>query len=115
MFDFNTVSKRYFGIKLSYIDEEEKVHTAQLEVEPPKIKVLKKITALSKARKVDGEDAENQDVMAELSEAVRNLLSKNKGEYKVPMDYIDDLNFDQMQGILTAYFEWLSKEKNSPN
>jgi len=115
MFDITTISKRYFGIKLSYIDEEEKAHVAQLEVSPPKIKVLKKITALSKARKVDGEDAENQDVMAELSEAVKSLLSKNKNEYKVPMEYIDDLDFDQLQGILTAYFEWLSKEKNSPN
>jgi len=115
MFDINTVSKRYFGIKLSYIDEEEETHTAQLEVEPPKIKVLKKITALSKMRKNDSEDSENQDVMAELSEAVRTLLSKNKNEYKVPMEYIDDLDFDQLQGILTAYFEWLAKEKNSPN
>ena len=74
---------------------------------PPKIKALKKITALSKSR--------DEDAMSDLSTAVGMILSKNKAGYIVPDDVIDDLDLDQMNKILTAYFEWLSKSKNSPN
>lgn len=98
MFDISTVNKRYFVIKINDIT---------LEVEPPKIKMLKKITALSKSR--------NEDAMDDLAEAVRMILSKNKTGYKVPEEIIDELDFDQLNEILTAYFEWLSKEKNSKN
>ncbi len=98
MFDISTVSKRYFGIKLGDLS---------LEVEPPKIKALKKITALSKSR--------DEDAMDDLSTAVGMILSKNKSGYTVPDSVIDDLDLDQMNEILTAYFEWLAKSKNSPN
>jgi len=98
MFDISTVNKRYFNIKIGDLT---------LEVEPPKLKVLKKITSLSKSR--------NEDAMDDLSEAVGMILSKNKSEYKVPQEVIDELDLDQMNEILTAYFEWLSKEKNSKN
>lgn len=107
MFDISTISKRYFEIKLTVTDNEEKVHNATLEVEPPKVKALKKLFAISKAAK--------EDAMDELSEAVRKLLSKNKSHYDVPMEYIDDLNFDQLQEILRSYFNWVSEKKNSPN
>lgn len=98
MFDVSIVSKRYFDIKIGDIS---------LEVEPPKIKVLKKITALSKAR--------NEDAMEDLSSAISMILNKNKSGYKVSDELIDELDFDQMNEILTAYFEWLAKSKNSPN
>ena len=98
MFDISTVNKRYFEIKLNDI---------RLEVEPPKVKTLKKILALSKAR--------NEDAMDELAEAVRILLSKHKSGYKVPEELVDGLDLDQLNSILTAYFEWLAQEKNSPN
>lgn len=98
MFDISTVSKRYFSIKINGV---------ALEVEPPKLKTLKKITSLSKSR--------NEDAMNDLAEAVGMLLNKNKSNYQVSEDFIDDLDFDQMNEILTAYFEWLAKSKNSPN
>ncbi|GCD13127.1 hypothetical protein [Clostridium tagluense] len=98
MFDLNIVSKRYFTIKIGEL---------VLEVEPPKLKALKKITALSKAK--------NEDTMDELAEAVGMILSKNKSGHNVPDELIDELDLDQMSQILTAYFEWLSKAKNSPN
>lgn len=98
MFDISTVSKRYFAIK---------INDTVLEIEPPKLKTLKKITSLSKSR--------NEEAMDDLSEAVGMILSKNKSGYKVQQDLIDDLDFDQMNEILTAYFEWLAKSKNSPN
>lgn len=98
MFDINIVSKRYFSIKINDLT---------LEVEPPKLKALKKITALSKSR--------NEDTIDDLSEAVGMILSKNKLGIKVSDEIIDELDLDQMNEILTAYFEWLSKEKTSKN
>lgn len=98
MFDISTVSKRYFEIKIGSI---------KLEVEPPKIKALKKIMAISKS-------ADN-DSMDELANAIKMILDKNKTNYKVPDKIIDELDFDQMTEILTAYFEWLKKNKNDPN
>jgi len=98
MFDINTINKRYFSIKLDEV---------ALEVEPPKIKVLKKITALSKVRE--------EDAMDDLAEAARLILSKNKTGFEVPLDIIDNLNFDELNEILTKYFEWLANTKKSPN
>lgn len=98
MFDINSVSKRYFNIKIGDLT---------LDVEPPKIKVLKKITSLSKTK--------NEDAMEDLAEAVRMILSKNRTEYKVPEEIIDELDFDQLSEILTEYFAWMAKNKNSPN
>lgn len=98
MFNINTVSKRYFHIKIDDL---------ALEVEPPKLKVLKKITALSRSR--------NEDAIDDLSAAVGMILSKNKANYKVPDEVIDELDLDQMNEILTEYFEWLAKSRKDPN
>ncbi len=98
MFDISTVSKRYFGIKINDLE---------LEVEPPKVKVLRKITSLANEK--------NEDVMENLAEAVKMILSKNKTGYQVPDDIIDELDFDQLTEILTAYFNWIGKVRNSPN
>nr|WP_300380080.1 hypothetical protein [Clostridium sp.] len=98
MFDISIVNKRYFNIKINDVI---------LDVEPPKLKVLKKITALSKSK--------NEDAIDDLAEAVGMILNKNKSGYKITSEMVDDLDLDQMNEVLTAYFEWLSKEKNSPN
>lgn len=108
MFDISTVSKRYFEIKLSLTDEDDNItKSIELEVEPPKLKFLKELMAIQKTS--------NEDAIDDLSNAITKMLSKNKSKYKVPIEFIDDLNYDQMQEILIAYFDWLSKEKNSKN
>jgi hypothetical protein len=107
MFDISTISKRYFKIKLTAIDDSNEKHSIELEVEPPNVKALKSLTAISKAA--------DDEAIDELTEAVQKMLSKNKSGYKVPMEYIDALNFDELQGILAAYFGWLADTKNSPN
>lgn len=108
MFDISTVSKRYFEVKLTLTDDnDEEIKNIELKVEPPKIKMLKKLMAVWKASKADAMD--------ELAEAIQKLLSKNKDGYKVPMEYIDELDYDQMNELLTEYFKWLGKEKNSKN
>lgn len=98
MFDISTVNKRYFDIKINNIE---------LEVEPPKLKALKKITALSKSL--------NEDAIEDLTAAVITILNKNKTGYKISDELIDELDFDQLSEILTAYFEWLGREKTSKN
>ena len=98
MFDIRTINKRFFRIKIDGLE---------LDVEPPKIKVLKKILSLSKQQ-----DEESID---QLSEAVGLILSKNKSNYKVSEDIIDELDIDQYKAILTEYFKWIAEVKNSPN
>ncbi|MGJ8756269.1 hypothetical protein [Clostridium botulinum] len=97
MFDISTVSKRYFDIRINGVI---------LEVEPPKLKALKKITNLSKSK--------DEEAIDDLTEAVKMILSKNKSKHDVT-ELIDELDFDQLSQILTAYFEWLAREKNSKN
>ncbi len=98
MLDISTINRRYFNIKINDVE---------LEVEPPKIKVLRKIVDLSKNH--------NNNAIDELSEAVKMILSKNKTGYKVPDEVIDELDMDQYLTILTEYFKWLNEVKNSPN
>jgi len=99
MFDLSAVNKRYFDIKLNDL---------VLEVEAPKVKTLKKIVDLAiNSKKEEGLDG--------MTDAVLTLLKKNKGNKKVPPGIIDELDFDQMNEILTAFFEWLTGEKNSKN
>ena len=126
MFDISAVSKRYFNIKLNIMDDNGKAHSLQLEVEPPKVKVLKKLFSTFKRASTatvnkDGtdnpEEAEiDADIFDDLYEAVLKILNKNKAHKKVPEKYIDDLDLDQLLEIVTAYFGWLgeAKEKN-PN
>lgn len=98
MFDINTISKRYFRIKINNIE---------IDVEPPKLKTLRKITSLAKAK--------NEDAIDDLIEAVKIMLSKNKLGYQVQDDLVDELDFDQLLEILTAYFKWIGEVRNSPN
>lgn len=98
MFDINTINRRYFNIKIG---------GEILDVEPPKIKVLKKITSLAKSK--------NEDSIDDLAEAVTMILNKNKTNSKVEEEVIDELDLDELNEILTAYFGWLSNNKNSPN
>lgn len=99
MFDLSAVNKRYFDIKLNDL---------VLEVEAPKVKTLKKIVDLAtNSKREEGLDG--------MTDAVLTLLKKNKGNKKVPPGIIDELDFDQMNEIITAFFEWLTGEKNSKN
>ncbi|SKA99769.1 hypothetical protein SAMN05443428_1388 [Caloramator quimbayensis] len=98
MFDISTVNKRYFVIKINDL---------MLEVEPPKLKALKKIFELSQAK--------NEEAINNLSEALKMILNKNKANIKVTDDIIEELDLDEMKEIITVYFEWLNKEKNSKN
>jgi hypothetical protein len=102
MFDVNLIKKRYFKLKINGI---------VVELSPPKIKVLKKITSLSKG----AEDAQDGEVIEDLTEAVKLMLSNNKAKTKIPDELVEDLDFDELVEILKSYFTWLKNTKNNPN
>ncbi len=105
MFDINTISKRYFDINISVKDDEGQTHSIRLEVEPPKVKTLRKIITLSK----------NKDDEEAMSQAISLILNKNKACRKVPQAIIDELDIDQYKAIFDEYSNWLNDVKNSPN
>ena len=107
MFDVTTLSKRYFGLRLT-VEADDGKRDIDLEIEPPKLKTMKRLMALSKS----GED-ENQIDM--LTDAMQKLLSKNKSGYKVPRELIEELSFDELQAILEAFLSWIAEVQNQKN
>ena len=102
MFDLQGVNKRYFGVTL-HLEDESKI---EINVEPPKLKVLKRLTSWAKAKE--------EDVIENLEGAITDLLNKNKEKIKVDK-YVEEFSIDEMQQLLTAFFKWLNQEKNSKN
>ena len=107
MFDVSAIAKRYFDIRLAVETDDGDIKTIELQVEPPTVKQLRKLTAVA------SDSTEN--VIEDMRDAVRDMLSKNKTGYKVPAEYIGNLDIDQLTAILTAYLEWVVKEKQAKN
>ena len=105
MFDIKGVNKRYFGITL-YLEEDEKEKSVSINVEPPKVKTLKKLTSLA--------NSSEDKTIDELEEAIIELLSKNKEKIKIN-EYVEELTIDEMTELLTAFFKWLKEEKKAKN
>lgn len=105
MFDIKSVNKRYFELKLS-MDTDKGDKTIKLKVEPPKLKVIKLITSITKSK---------DNTLEDLAQAIKMILDKNKDGVKVPIEYIEELDMDQMNSLLTSYFKWLQENKNSKN
>ena len=114
MFDLSSVNRRYWEIKLKIetdliVDgvvtkvEKETV----LEIEPPTKKMLNKIVKLRKVKE--------EDTMDGLYEAVGMILNKNKTGKKISDEMIEKFNFDEINTIITKFFEWLGETQNSPN
>lgn len=105
MYDMNTLVKRYFTITLD--------DGRTLELEPPKLKVLKKISQLSKL--TNGNELTVEDIES-LSSAIALSLSKNKSNVKITSDEVEDMfDIDGMYDFLTKYFGWVSEIQNSKN
>ena len=105
MYDMNTLVKRYFTITLD--------DGRTLELEPPKLKVLKKISQLSKL--TNDSELTVEDIES-LSTAIALSLSKNKSNTKITSDEVEDMfDIDGMYDFLTKYFGWVSEIQNSKN
>lgn len=116
MYDITCVSKRYFPVKLTAEDDDGEIHTTIVEVGPPRLKTLRElmdVAVSSSSAKEEGAVTEN--VMVELRDSIKKLLSKNKAGYIVSDDYVEAMDFDQMNGLLNAFFEWMAETKKVKN
>lgn len=103
MYDMTQFVPRYFKTKLK--------NGKIIEVEPPKLKVLKKILKLSGVKnEMTEKDFEN------ITLATSMALSKNKQNYNVSTDWLEDNhNIDELQDLLINYFDWVNEINNSKN
>lgn len=105
MYDMTKLKTRYFDTKLR--------NGKILNIEPPKLKVLKKIAALSEVK--DTENISEKDIN-NLVEAVSLAISKNKQNFKISAEYIEDnYDIDEIVDLLNNYFEWVNNIQNSKN
>lgn len=106
MYDMTNLITRYFTIKFR--------NGLQLDVEPPKLKALKKILKVANVNINNLTDAEN--VFEDITEALTIALSKNKQNRKVTVDEIDDwLDIDEIIDLLNNYVEWIETINSSKN
>lgn len=104
MFDMTKIKTRYFDFKLK--------NGKTLNVEPPKVKVLKKIMNLSN---IDENNLSLDDFNA-LVEAASLAFSKNKQNMTLSVEYFDNnFDIDSLQDLLSAYFSWIDRVADSKN
>jgi len=103
MYDMSSLKIRYFEVKL----RDGKI----LNVEPPRLNVLREIAKLSK--QVDGITEEG---LTSLAVAVSLALSKNKENKKMSAKQVEDmLDLDDMYALLVKYFTWVGEIQNIKN
>lgn len=105
MYDMTNLTTRYFKIKLK--------DGKELELEPPKLKILRKISKLSKS--INNDELAESDI-ENLSEAISLSLSKNKQKIDISTDYVEDnFDIDEMYDFLFKYYSWVGEIQNSKN
>lgn len=103
MFDMTQYIPRYFKTKLK--------NGKIIEVEPPKLKVLKKILKLSNVKEEMSEKDFDNIILA-----TSMALSKNKQNYQVTSQFLEDNHdIDELQDLLVNYFNWVDEIQNSKN
>lgn len=97
----NNTVKRYFDIELC--DGEK---TYNLAVEPPKLKTLKKLSALNKKAKI-----------SEIAELIAEITSKNKTRTAITAEIVEDcMDIDDLTAFMTDYTDWIYGKKTAdPN
>ena len=105
MYDMTALVTRYFKIKLK--------NGLFLELEPPKLKVLKKISSLSKS--ISAKELTDKDITI-LAEAIALSLSKNKQNKTISIDTVENMfDIDEMYDFLSNYFKWVGEIQNQKN
>jgi UPF0288 family protein (methanogenesis marker protein 3) len=110
MLDLTTLNTRYFDIKLNKPGGAPMV----LHLEPCKLKTLTKMLDVTKeAAQATGDNTGT--VLESLVSVVYDILNKNKGRVRVSKETVEELSFDQLIQIITAYMEWLQDTKKTKN
>ena len=95
MFDLNNIITRYFEVKINGFE---------LEIEPPTVKMLKRLTEVKKTENIN-----------DFVEVLAKILSKNKQRKEITVELVEQMTMDQMNELTEAYFMWLGRVKNHPN
>lgn len=105
MYKINIKNGRYFQAEFEIEAENQEPYKIILDIEPCKLKTLRRFTDLLKKSSDD-----------DIVDLFRTVLNKNKTGYVVTIEAIENLTIEEMNEFLLAYFEWQTKEKNSdPN
>ena len=116
MYDITCVPKRYFPVKLTAKDDEGKLHTTVVEVEPPRLRTLREMfDVVEQSQSMQDNGGITENIMTALRDSIKTMLSKNKAGYKVPDEYVEAMDIDQMEGLFTAYFSWIAETKKEKN
>lgn len=110
MYDVSAIKHRFFPVKLRVTDEDGQDHTTTVDVKPPKLKVLESLTESMQAAS-DADSSEN--AIKNLRESVEKLLDSNKAGFKIPREYIEAMDFDELNGLLDAFFTWMADTKKN--
>lgn len=105
MYDMTKFKTRYFNMKLK--------NGKIIDIEPPKMKILKKIANLSEVK--NNEELSEQDIL-NLTEAVALAFNKNRQNYKLTVEKIEEeYDIIEIVDFLNAYFDWVNSIQNSKN
>lgn len=105
MFDIAQVAKRTLPMKIGDL---------YLEVEPPKLKTLRKL--LNLVGGTSGDEADGMKQAETMITCTSEILQKNRQGVAVSPELVEEsLDIDQMQAIITAYFEWINGIQNEKN
>ncbi len=105
MYDMTRNVQRFWTIKL--------INGRIINVEVPKLKVLKRISKLSTV--ADTNNMTEED-MSNLISALSIALSRNKEKYKISEEWVEEnINIIDVQDILSAYFSWINELPNLKN
>lgn len=96
------------SVKTRYFEFENPDNKQILFIEPPKMKTMKELEDLQKAK-----DTKVMDVAS----LIARLISKNKRKFTVSPDKVMSwMDMDQMQAFMKEFMAWLSNEHSSdPN
>ena len=107
MLDLSGAVKRYFSVKLP--------HGEVLELKPPKVKVLRRVTDVADRFSEDSMERE-ESFFKEFAEAVALILSSNKKGKKFDANYVEDnIELDAAILLFEGYFKWVGEVQKDPN
>ena len=96
-----STAKRYFDLTI----ETERGEDIVLALKPPSVSALTELTSLAEAATA------GKNVFGVLRGSVADMLRRNKNGVEVPDEIIDDLDYDQLIGILQAFLIWVREER----
>ncbi len=97
--------KRYYDYEMP--------NGVKLKLEPPKLKTLRKLTALIKGQD-EGELTEEQ--LDDLITILAMILSKNKSEKLITKEMVEDcFDIDDLYNFFNEYVVWVGEIQNEKN